>query len=125
MVTMRRGNYITPEKNPPAHLECSPALCQLSDKEDKAKAKEEGEAISAAVDYAASLLTFNDKQLYYENDVAAGGNDDAGGDDRGMNDDDGGDNRGGMNDDEGEQQVEEEMGEAWERVAKKRNSDEQ
>jgi hypothetical protein len=35
-----------------------------------------------------------------------------------MNDDDGCDNRG-MNDDEGEQQVEEEMGEAWERVTKK------
>ena len=65
MVTMRRGNYITPEKNPPAHLECSPALCQLSDKEDKAKAKEEGEAISAAVDYAASLLTFDDEQRHW------------------------------------------------------------
>ena len=35
-----------------------------------------------------------------------------------MNDDDGCDNRG-MNDDEGEQQAEEEMGEAWERVTKK------
>ncbi len=47
-----------------------------------------------------------------------GGNDDTGGDDHGMNDDNGGDNR----DDEGEQQVEEEMGEAWERVTKKRKS---
>ena len=35
-----------------------------------------------------------------------------------MNDDDGGDDR----DDKGEQQVEEEMGEAWERVKKKRKS---
>jgi len=39
-----------------------------------------------------------------------------------MNDGDGGDDRGGMNDDEGEQQVKEEMGEAWERVTKKRKS---
>jgi hypothetical protein len=38
-----------------------------------------------------------------------------------MNFDDGGDDHG-MNDDEGEQQVEEEMGEAWERVTKKRKS---
>ena len=100
MVTTRRGDYITPEKNPPGPLECSPALRQPGDKEDKAEAEEEGEAVSAAVDYAASLLTFDDEQLYYENDVAAGGGDDAGGDDRGMNDDDGGDNRG-MNEDEG------------------------
>ena len=42
------------------------------DKEDEAEAEEEGEVISAAVDYAASL-TFNNEQLYYENDVAAGG----------------------------------------------------
>ncbi len=35
-----------------------------------------------------------------------------------MNDDDGGDDR----DDKGEQQVKEEMGEAWERVTKKRKS---
>jgi len=35
-----------------------------------------------------------------------------------MNDDDGGNDR----DDKGEQQVEEEMGEAWERVTKKRKS---
>ena len=35
-----------------------------------------------------------------------------------MNDDDGGDDR----DDKGEQQVEEEMGEAWERMTKKRKS---
>jgi hypothetical protein len=50
-----------------------------------------------------------------------GGNDDAGGDDRGMNVDNGGDDHG-LNDDEGGQQVEEEMGEAWERVTKKRKS---
>ena len=60
--------------------------------EEEAEA-EEGEAISsAAANYAASL-TFNDEQLCYKNDVAEGGNDDTGGDDRGMNDDDGGDNR--------------------------------
>ncbi len=88
------------------------------DEEEEAEA-EEGEAISsAAVDYAASL-TFNDEQIYYENNVAEGGNDDTGGDhDRGLNDDDGGNDR----DEEGEQQVEEEMGEAWERVTKKRSS---
>jgi len=96
MVTTRRSDSITPEKNPPAPLECSPALCRPGNKKDEAeaKAKEEGEAVSAAVglDYAASL-TFDDEQIYYENDVAAGGNDDTGGDDRGMNDDDGGDNK--------------------------------
>ena len=64
---------------------------------------------------------FDDEQLYYENNVAAGGNDDADGNDRGMNINDGGDDRG-MNNDEGEQQVEEEMGEAWERMTKKRKS---
>jgi len=122
LVTTRCGDYITPEKNPPGPLECSPALRRPGDKEDEAEAEEEGEAVSAAVDYAASLLTFDNEQLCYENNVAAGGNDDAGGDDRGMNDDDGGDDRGGMNDDEGEQQVEEEMGEVWERVTKKRKS---
>ena len=53
--------------------------------------------------------------------VAAGGDGNAGGDDRGINVDNGGNNRG-MNDDEGEQQVEEEMGEAWERVTKKLKS---
>ena len=119
MVTTRRGDYITPEKNPPGPLECSPALRRPGDEEEEAEA-EEGEAISsAAVDYAASL-TFNDEQIYYKNNVAEGGNDDTGGDhDRGLNDDDGGDDR----DDEGEQQqVEEEMGEAWERVTKKRKS---
>ena len=120
MVTTRRGDYITPEKNPPGPLECSPALRRPGDEEEEAKA-EEGEAISsAAVDYAASL-TFNDEQIYYENNVAEGGNDDTGGDhDRGLNDNDGGDDR----DDEGEQQQveEEEMGEAWERVTKKRKS---
>ena len=47
-----------------------------------------------------------------------GGNNDTGGNDRGMNDDNGGNTRW-MNDDKGEQQVEEEMGEAWERVTKK------
>ena len=107
MVTTRRGDYITPEKNPPGPLECSPALRRPGDEEEEAKA-EEGEAISsAAVDYAASL-TFNDEQIYYENNVAEGGNDDTGGDhDRGLNDNDGGDDR-----DE----------EAWERVTKKRKS---
>ena len=114
MVTMRRGDYITPEKNPPGPLDCSPALRQPGDEEDNAK---EDEVMLAAVDYATSL-TFDDEQLYYENNVAEGGNDDTGGDDRGMNDDVGGDDR----DDEGEQQVEEEMGGAWERVTKKRKS---
>ena len=38
---------------------------------------------------------------------------DTGGDDCGMKDDNGGNDRGGMNDNKGEQQVEEEMGEAW------------
>ena len=71
MVTTRRGDYITPEKNPPGPLECSPALRRHGDEEEEAEA-EEGEAISAAVDYAASL-TFNDEQLYYENNVAEGG----------------------------------------------------
>jgi hypothetical protein len=120
MATTRRGDYITPEKNPPGPLGCSPALRRPGDEEEEAEAAEEGEAISsAAVDYAASL-TFNDEQLhYYKNDVSEGGGDDTGGDhDRGLNDDDGGDDR----DDEGEQQVEEEMGEAWERVTKKRKS---
>ncbi len=72
MVTTRCGDYITPEKNPPGPLECSPALRRPGDKEDEAEAEEEGEAVSAAVNYAASL-TFDDDQLYYENDVAAGG----------------------------------------------------
>ena len=111
MVTTRRGDYITPEKNPPGRLECSPALRRPVDEGEEAEAvAEEGEAISAAVDYVC--------QLCYENDVAEGGNDNTGGDDRGMNDDNGGNDR----DDEGEQQVEEEMGEAWERVTKKRKS---
>jgi hypothetical protein len=93
-----------PEKNPPGPLECSPALRRPGDEE------------SAAVDYAASL-TFNDEQLYYKKDVAERGNDETGGNhDRGLNDDDGGDDR----DNEGEHQVKEEMGEAWERVTKKR-----
>ena len=92
-MTTRRGNYITPEKKPPSPLECSSALRRPGDEEEEAKAvAKEGEAISAAVDYAASL-TFNDEQLCYKNDVAEGGNDDTGGDDRGMNDDDGGDDR--------------------------------
>ena len=77
MVTTRRGDYITPEKNPPGRLECSPALRRPVDEGEEAEAvAEEGEAISAAVDYAASL-TFNDEQLScqlcYENDVAEGG----------------------------------------------------
>ncbi len=64
---------------------------------------------------------FDNEQLYYKNDVAAGWNNDTGGDDRGMNVDNGRNDLG-MNDDEGEQQVKEEMGEAWERVTKKRKS---
>ncbi len=99
MVTTRRGDYITPEKNPPGPLECSPALRRRpgDEEEDEAKAvAEEGEAISSAVNYAASL-TFNDEQLScqlcYENDVAEGGNDDTGGNDHGMNDDNGGNDR--------------------------------
>ena len=103
------------ESSPPP--ECSPASRQPGDKEDEA---EEDEAMSAAVNYATSL-TLNDEQLYYANNVAVGGNDDAGGDNRGMNVDSGGDYHG-LNDDEGGQQVEEEMGEAWERVTKKRKS---
>jgi hypothetical protein len=117
MVSTRRGDYSTPEKNPPRPLECSPASRQPGNEEDEA---EEDEVMLAAVDYATSL-TFDDEQLYYENDVAAGGNNDAGSDDRGMNVDNGGDDRG-LNDDEGEQQVKEEMGEAWERVTKKLKS---
>jgi len=46
-------------------------LRRPGDKEEEAEVKE-GESISAAVDCAASL-TFNDEQLYYENDVAEGG----------------------------------------------------
>ena len=77
MVTTRRGDYITLEKNPSGPLECSPALRRPGNEEEEAEAMaEEGEAISAAVDYAASL-TFNDEQLCqlcYENDDAEGGN---------------------------------------------------
>ncbi len=50
-----------------------------------------------------------------------GGDDNAGGNARGMNDNNGGNDRK-INDNKGEQQVEEEMGEAWERVTKKRKS---
>jgi hypothetical protein len=75
MVSTRRGDYSTPEKNPPRPLECAPASRRPGDEEDEAK---EDEAMSAAVDYATSL-TFDDEQLYYENNVSAGGNDDAGG----------------------------------------------
>jgi hypothetical protein len=75
MVSTRRGDYSTPEKNPPRPLECSPASRRPGDEEDEAK---EDEAMSVAVDYATSL-TFDDEQLYYENNVSAGGNDDAGG----------------------------------------------
>jgi hypothetical protein len=72
MVTTRRSDYITPEKNPPGPLKCSSALRRPRDEEEEAEAKE-GEAISsAAVNYAASL-TFNDEQLYYKNNVAEGG----------------------------------------------------
>ena len=73
MVTTRRGDYITPEKKPPGPLECSPALRRPGNKEDEAEAEEEGEAVSAAVDYTASLVTFYNEQLYSENDVAVGG----------------------------------------------------
>ncbi len=104
MVSTRRGDYSTPEKNPPHPLECSPASRRPGDKEDKA---EEDKAMSATVDYAFSL-TFDNEQLYYENDVAAGGNVNDGGDGRGMNDNEG----------EQQQQVDEEMGEAWERVTR-------
>ncbi len=62
-------------------LECSPALRRPGNEEDKA---EEDKAMLAAVDYTTSL-TFDDEQLFYKNNVAAGGNKDAGGDDRGMN----------------------------------------
>ncbi len=65
--------------------------------------------------------TFNDEQHANKNDVAAGGNNNAGGKNRGMKDDDGDDNRG-MHNNKIEQQVKEEMGEAWERVTKKRKS---
>ena len=110
MVTTRRGDYITPEKNPPGSLKYSPALRRPSDEEEEAKAMaEEGKAISAAVNYAASL-TFIDEQLCqrcYKNDVAEGGNNNTGSDDRGMNDGDGGNDR---DNEGGEQHVEEEMG---------------
>ena len=98
MVSTRRGDYSTQEKNPPRPLECSPASRPPRNKEDEA---EEDGVISVAVDYATSF-TFDDEQHANENNVAAGGrgNGDAGGDDRGMNDDNGGDNRG-MNEDEG------------------------
>ena len=62
-----------PEKNNPCLLECSPALRRPGDKENEAEAEEEGEAVSAAVDYTASLVTFYNEQLYSENDVAVGG----------------------------------------------------
>jgi hypothetical protein len=116
MVSTRCGDYSTPEKNPPPPSNfllhrAGPATRRTRPRRTRPC------QLSAAVDYATSL-TFDDEQLYYENDVAAEGNNDAGSDDRGTNDDDGGDDHG-MNDDEGEQQVEEEMGEAWERVTKK------
>ena len=117
MVSMRRGDYSMPEKNPPRPLECSPALRRPGNEEDEAK---EGKAISAAVDYA-TLLTFNDEQHANKNDVAAGGNNNSDGKNCGMNDDDGGDDRG-MHNNEGDQQVKEEMGEAWEKVTKKHKS---
>ncbi len=86
MVSTRRGDYSTLDRNPPHPLECSPALRQPGNVVDKA---EEDEAMLVAVDYATSL-TFDDEQLYYENDVATGGNDGPGGDNCGMNVDDGG-----------------------------------
>jgi hypothetical protein len=86
-------------------------LRQSGEEEDDAK---EGETISVAVNCVTSL-TFNDEQHANKNNVAAGGNNNAGGKNDGMNDEDGGDSYG-MHDDESEQQVEEEMGEAWKRV---------
>ena len=119
MVSMRRDDYSTPEKNPPRPLKFSPASRWPGDEEDEAK---EDEAMSAAVDCATSL-TFDDEQFYNENNVAAGGNDDPGSDGRGMNVDDGGNDRDRvMKDDKSEQQVKKEMGEAWERVTKKHKS---
>ena len=103
-MSTRRGDYSTPEKNPLCPLKCSPAS-RPGDEEDEAK---EGEAISAAVNYANSL-TFGGEQHANENNVTAGGNDNTGGDNRGMNNDNGGNNRG-MNNNKGEQQVKEEMG---------------
>jgi hypothetical protein len=69
MVSTRRGDYSTPEKNPPRPLECSPASRRPGDKEDEA---EEDEAMSAAVDYATSL-TFDDEQLLRERCCSGGG----------------------------------------------------
>jgi hypothetical protein len=120
-MSTRRGDYSTPEKNPLRPLECSPASRRPGNEEDEAEEDEteEDEAMSVAVKFPTSL-TFEDEQLYYENDVAAGGNGDAGGNDCGMNVDNGGNDLG-MNNNKGEKQVKEEMGEqAWERVPKKR-----
>jgi hypothetical protein len=50
-------------------------LRQPGNEEDEAK---EGEAISATVNYATSV-TFDDEQHANKNNVAAGGNDNAGG----------------------------------------------
>ena len=69
MVSTRCGDYSTPEKNPPRPFECSPASRRPGNEEDEAQVDE---AMSTAVDYAISL-TFDNEQLYYENDVAAGG----------------------------------------------------
>ena len=69
MVSTRCGDYSTPEKNPPRPVECSPASCRPGNEEDEAQVDK---AMSTAVDYTISL-TFDNEQLYYENDVAAGG----------------------------------------------------
>jgi hypothetical protein len=92
-------------------------LHRPGNEEDEA---EEGKVISVTVNYATSL-TFDDDQHANENNFAAMGNDDAGGENGGMNDDDGSNSRG-IHDNEGEQQVKEEMGGAWKRVTKKRKS---
>ena len=62
MVSMRRSDYIMPEKNPPRPLKCSLASRRPGDEEDQA---EEDKAMSAAVNYTTSL-TFDNEQLYYE-----------------------------------------------------------
>ena len=46
MVSTRRGDYSTPEKNPPRPLECSPASRPPRNKEDEAEAEEEEAAKS-------------------------------------------------------------------------------
>ena len=106
MVTTRRGDYITPEKNPPA-----PSNVLLHCAGPATRRKRPRPRSRRARPSQRQLITL--PHLHSER-----GNDDTGGDDRGMNDDDGGDD----SDNEGEQQVKEERGEAWERVTKKHKS---